>query len=166
MVQQHAVNLHNTDGVVEVLTELEPLADKTAATLATSLEGVLRQVCSAIAKGISGHDRTCWLTHVLVGDGVASNALAARRVFAMTSAAPLAEGAVKHLLAFLNCASHQANLVAKAATVGAAARLGAGSDKGCNWCQNDYVWRRRAALHVPYCELLGGVQQHHVRPHR
>ena len=129
MVQQHAVSLHNTDGVVEVLTELEPLADKTAATLATSLEGVLRQVCSAIAKGISDQDRSCWLIHVLVGDGVASNALAARRLFAMTSAAPLCDGAVQYFLVVLKCASHQANLAAKTATVGAAARLGAGSDK-------------------------------------
>ena len=101
MVQQHVVSLHNTDGVVEVLTELEPLADKTAATLATSLEGVLRQVCSAIAKGISDQNRSCWLIHVLVGDGVASNALAARRLFAMTSGAPLGDGAVKYFLAVL-----------------------------------------------------------------
>ena len=123
MVQQHAVSLHNTDGVVEVLTELEPLADKTAATLATSLEGVIRQVCSAIAKGISDQDRSCWLIHVLVGDGVASNALAARRLFAMTSAAPLCDGAVQYFLVVLKCASHQANLAAKTAAVWAATRL-------------------------------------------
>ena len=43
-VQQHVCTVHLRDSVTEIPTELEALADKTSATLATSLDGVLRKV--------------------------------------------------------------------------------------------------------------------------
>ena len=43
-VQQHVCTLHLRDSVTEIPTELEALADKTSAALATSLDGVLRKV--------------------------------------------------------------------------------------------------------------------------
>jgi len=43
-VQQHVCTLHLRDSVTEIPTELEALGDKTSATLATSLDGVLRKV--------------------------------------------------------------------------------------------------------------------------
>jgi hypothetical protein len=43
-MQQHVCTLHLRDSVTEIPTELEALGDKTSATLATSLDGVLRMV--------------------------------------------------------------------------------------------------------------------------
>ena len=45
-VQQHVCTLHLRDSVTEIPTELEALGDKTSATLATPLDGVLRKVAS------------------------------------------------------------------------------------------------------------------------
>ena len=48
-IQQHVVRLFTKAEVLEYPTELEPLANKKATTIATSLDQVLRGVCKAIA---------------------------------------------------------------------------------------------------------------------
>jgi hypothetical protein len=101
---------------------MEALADKTVATLATSLDGVARRVAQTIADGL-GNDIEPWFIHVLVGDAVATNEAAARRLYAKAAATPMADG-LKYHLVVVKCASHQANLAAKGAAIGVAATVG------------------------------------------
>ena len=71
-----------------------------------------------------------WLFHVLVGDGINTNEAAARRLLARSLVEPL--GQLRYFLAVYKCSSHQANLAAKGAVIGAAAKVAAatGADSG------------------------------------
>ena len=121
-VQQHVVKVFLRPGLsCEVPQEMEALGDKTAATLATSLDGRLRQVAKTIAAGL-GNDNEAWLIHVLVGDAINTNEAAARRLYAKAAVAPIA-AALKYCLVVVKCASHQANLAAKGAAIGVAATV-------------------------------------------
>jgi len=100
---------------------MEALGDKTVATLATSLDGVARQVAKTIAEGV-GNDSETWLIHVLVGDAIHTNEAAARRLYAKAAVTPMA-AALKYCLMVVKCASHQANLAAKGAAIGVAATV-------------------------------------------
>ena len=78
-VQQHVVRVHSLrEPPMDCWTELEALADKTAATLATSIYGVLKKTASACGQslgdsGDSAAGERIWLVHTLVGDGIATN---------------------------------------------------------------------------------------------
>ena len=125
-VMQHSATLH-FDGQPPVrwLTELDPLADKTAATLATSLWGVLRpigQVVGDIFARRAAAQRP-WLVHIVVADGLEANTAAAKVVLAWAQRDPF-PNALRYLLICVKCASHQANLVTGNAVVGPAALLG------------------------------------------
>ena len=121
-VQQHVVKVFLRPGLsCEVPQEMEAVGDKTAATLATSLDGRLRQVAKTIAAGL-GSDNEAWLIHVLVGDAINTREAAARRLYAKAAVAPIA-AALKYCLVVVKCASHQANLAAKGAAIGVAATV-------------------------------------------
>ena len=66
-VQQHVCTLFAYGSDSTVPTELEALAEKRAVTLATSFEGVLRNLALSIFH--AGIDRKVqvWFTHILVG---------------------------------------------------------------------------------------------------
>ena len=70
------VRVFTTVGVWEYPTELEPVADKTAATIATTLDGVLRGFCATISKSLGPGE--VWLLHIAIGDGISSNERAGR----------------------------------------------------------------------------------------
>lgn len=123
-IQQHAITVHIGEHKVGVLSELEALLDKSAGTLATSLDRALRQVCDALAMR-DAHGPEIWVVHIIVGDGVATNEAASRRVLQRARDEPIS-GATKYFMASLKCAAHQASLAAKTATVGAGARVGVG----------------------------------------
>jgi hypothetical protein len=95
---------------LDVLTELDPLADKRGETVATSFDRVLRDVAGHVAAGIPQESKEfCFLVHVLIGDGIATNRKAARILWALVQREPL-PGNFTYLLWVVVCASHQSNL--------------------------------------------------------
>ena len=120
-VQQHVVRVFTAMGVWEYPTELEPLVDKTAATIATTLDGVLRGFCAAISKSLGPGE--VWLLHIAIGDGISSNERAGRILLAKARATPLLEGRVVYFLGVIRCATHQAGLAAKDAVIGKSSKL-------------------------------------------
>ena len=69
------------------------------------------------------NDIKMWFVHVLVGDGINTNEAAARRLLARALVEPV--GHLRCFLAAYKCSSHQANLAAKGAVIGAAAKVAA-----------------------------------------
>lgn len=119
-VQQHVASLFAFGVETAVPTELEALANKTAATLATSLEGVVRGVGQAVFAAPPGLPIV--FTHIVVCDSVASNEAACKMLLAMLRQNRLGEG-VHYWLAMIRCATHQANLSAKSCAFGPAAEI-------------------------------------------
>ena len=134
-VQQSAVCFHDEHGSLDIPTELEALGDKTAATLATSFELLMRSVASNVlnlpaAGGGSLHPAAkqppeVWLFHVLVGDGIATNEAAAKRLWQCLQDRGLGPR-VRYLLVLVVCGTHQAGLAAKSSVQGRAASLARG----------------------------------------
>jgi hypothetical protein len=134
-VQQSAVCFHDEHGSLDIPTELEALGDKTAATLATSFEGLVRSVASNVlnlpaAGGGSLHPAAqqppeVWLFHVLVGDGIATNEAAAKRLWQCLQDHGLGPR-IRYLLLLVVCGTHQAGLAAKSSVQGRAAAVAHG----------------------------------------
>ena len=90
-VQLHVVRLLCKRKEFQLPQELQALQDKSAPTLATSLLSVLKtwmptvQAASpkAAARTGSRSPKEIWFTHCLVGDGVATNEAAAKRLWEM-----------------------------------------------------------------------------------
>ena len=125
-VQQHAVTLRVAGSAVDVITEVEALADKRAVTLATSLDGVLRSTLAAVVEGIGESDDVdWWYMHVVVGDNIGTNGAAAKLLLSMARAAPPGGRRVRYFLVGVKCGTHLASLSTKQAVVGHAAAAGA-----------------------------------------
>ena len=127
-VMQHSATLHfEGQPPVRWLTELDPLADKTARTLATSLWGVLRPIGQVVGEIFArrADAQRPWLVHIVVADGLDTNIAAAKVVLAWAQREPF-PNALRYLLICIKCASHQANLVTVSAVSGRAALLGGG----------------------------------------
>ena len=129
-VQQHCVWLHlHSQLGVRWLVELDPLADKTGATLATSLERVVRPLGQIVGEAFASDGALrppIWLVHFLVGDGASSNEAAAKILLSSLRRDRL-QGGVVYFLAVVKCANHQANLAVSSVVVGRAATVGASS---------------------------------------
>ena len=76
-VQQHVVNIIVNRQLIEYPTELEPLGDKSAATLTTSLERLVRNISAQVLPGIQ-EQMEIWMLMVLVGDAIPTNEAAAK----------------------------------------------------------------------------------------
>ena len=142
-VQQSACTLFDMHGSLDFPTELEALGDKTAATLATSFERLLRLVASMVISPATCDDAPrpaprgsallpaaqaapdIWLIHILVGDGIATNNAAAKRLWACVCDRSLGPR-IRYLLVVIVCGTHQAGLAAKSAVVGRAAAVARG----------------------------------------
>ena len=130
-VQAHVVTLVAGGQRREIPTELEALGDKTAPTLATSLEGQLRRVFGAVlptsAPGseAAAHGDEVWAAHILVGDGIPTNLAAAKLWWACVAERPLGPR-VRYFLLVVKCATHQAALSAKSGVVGSFASAAGG----------------------------------------
>ena len=93
------------------LTELQPLCNKTARTLATALKAVVDELKDSLQLTPG---RT--LLHILVGDAIGTNGAAARLLHqAMVDAH---RNNFKYRLVVLKCGSHQSNLAAASALFG------------------------------------------------
>jgi hypothetical protein len=150
-VQQHCVEFGTNFGCLEIPTEMEALGDKTAATLCTSFELLVRSFvadafpathvgakpqasvpakpkASVAAKpqaSVLGKPQAdIWLFHILVGDGIATNDAAAKRLWACLQERGLGPR-VRYFLAVIVCGTHQAGLTAKSAVTGRAAAAAA-----------------------------------------
>jgi hypothetical protein len=119
MVQQHAVYLHaGESSCIDVLTELDGLADKRAETIAASVDRVLRSVAKIVGDAVKETGGRKWFfIHVLVGDGIYTNNKAGRIVLAESHRVPVHE-ALRYLLILVVCANHQANLALASAVQG------------------------------------------------
>ena len=127
-VQQHVLRLAVGSRERDVPSELEALGDKTAGTLATSFERILRSMASNLwpaALPASPETPETWFIHVLVGDGINTNEAAAKILWSCMSTAPLSPN-VRYFLILVKCATHQAALSAKAMVEGVPAKIAGG----------------------------------------
>lgn len=125
-VQQHAAWLYIGDEIIPVLTELDPLAQKDAKVVATTIYRILQHAHDLVNAGLvsaeGGVDIVEYVfVHCLVGDGVSTNQAAAKII---VNAARQILGSRMYLLLFVRCATHQAQLSAKNAAIGPAAAAG------------------------------------------
>ena len=131
-VQSHVVTLVAGGQRREIPTELDALGDKTAPTLATSLEAILRRVVVGVLPQSSAHCSSAreeevevWMMHILIGDGIPTNLAAAKLMWASVAERPLGSR-VRYFLLVVKCATHQAALTAKAAVTGSFANAAGG----------------------------------------
>ena len=131
-VQANVVELVTLSGGLEIPTELDALGDKTAATLATSFERLVRYVADGVLP--ASNDNTeppaisepeIWLFHILVGDGIATNLKAAKSLWACIQERGLG-ARVQYFLLVIICGTHQVGLTAKGAVSGRAAAVAHG----------------------------------------
>ena len=139
-VQQSVLTIHGSGGqVVRIPCELEALGDKSAPTLATSFERLLRYVAAGIfpqppAEGGLPQPQAAatvpevWAFHILIGDGIPTNQAAAKILWACVQLQPLAPG-TRYFLVVMKCVTHQTGLSAKSSVIGRAAATGAGESE-------------------------------------
>ena len=108
--------------------------------------GVTSTTATSVARkaaiGVAGTTATTvdgkvWRIHILVGDGIATNELAARGLLAALQASPL-PCSIVYFVVCLRCAAHQANLATGSAVRGHSAACsdhgGAGKKIGNSFC--------------------------------
>ena len=116
-------------GRKDVATELEALGDKSAKTLATSFERLLRSVATSIVPAPQPQAGRAvleiWVIHILVGDGIPTNEAAAKLLLSCIEERELAPG-TRYFLIVVKCATHQSGLSARSAVEGRAAAAAGG----------------------------------------
>ena len=134
-VQQHVVELVAVHGSLDIPTEMEALGDKTAATLCINFERLVRHIAAGVLPSTGGGAQPqasvakkpqadIWLFHIIVGDGIATNEAAAKRLWACLQKRELGDR-VRYLLVVIICDMHQAGLTAKSTVAGRAATAAA-----------------------------------------
>ena len=136
-VQMHVVQISCEGRTWDMPTELEGLADKTAATLATSFEKLLLTMlrtlvpCRQEQDGSHRRRTEIWFVHTLIGDGIATNEAAAKILLAIASTEHTVTQRVRYFLLLGKCGTHQAALSAKTGVIGrAAAKAAAAAGEG------------------------------------
>ena len=135
-VQLHVLRLAVGHHVHEIPTELEALGDKSASTLATSFERLMRNTTRDILTQVDHNEaeRTLlgrvpeiWVTHLLIGDAIPTNDAAARVLWASVNENPLGQR-IRYFLVVMKCMTHQTGLSAKCGVIGPAASTAGGHD--------------------------------------
>ena len=120
----------------EIPTELEALGDKSASTLATSLEMLMRKTIKDILPQVDHNEADStllgrlpeiWVTHLLIGDAIPTNDAAARVVWSSVLQHPLGQR-IRYFLAVMKCMTHQTGLAAKSGVIGPASSSAGGHD--------------------------------------
>ena len=125
-VQQHVLTMHGAGGqVLDLPMELEALGDKSAPTLATSFERMLRWVSAGVFPQPQAGKPEVWVFHILLGDGIGTNEKAAKILWACIQQQQLSPG-TRYFLLVLKCVTHQTGLSAKSSVIGRSAAIGAG----------------------------------------
>ena len=167
-VQQHLLWAHVGEQRVYVPTELHALANKTAGVLATSLKVVVGEFAkrlsdcitaqrACIAAQSAGPSQQPWLVHLLVSDGLSTNELAARLLWAWVQRQGLHD--FRYFLIAVKCGSHQANLAVSGAVTGRAAL--ASAQNSAALCASSAPFERRQLLasdaaspHLTVCGVI------------
>ena len=138
-VQVNVLDLWAKDQRVSLPEELQALGNKTAATLATCFESLLRRVSSGALPATGGMPETwfvlpatgdmpeTWFVHVMTGDGIPTNEASGKMLWSCIQQKPLAQNC-RYFLIMVKCGNHQAALTAKYAVVGDGAKA-VSSDK-------------------------------------
>ena len=134
-VQQNIVEMAFPAGSMNIPTELEALGDKTAGTLATCFERLLREITASVLpppqpqaddQSQAADQPEKWLFNILVGDGIATNEAAAKLLWSCIKERGLGPG-IRYFLLVIKCATHQVGLTAKSAVIGRAAEVAGGT---------------------------------------
>ena len=105
-VQQHVLTMHGAGGrVLDLPMELEAFGDKSAPTLATSFERLLRAVSASVFPPPQAGMPEVWVVHILIGDGIATNEKAAKFLWACIAQRQLSPG-TRYFLLVLKCLAH------------------------------------------------------------
>ena len=135
-VQLHVLRLAAGHHDHEIPTELEALGDKSASTLATSLERLTRNTIRDIFPQLDhneaehtvlGRVPEIWVIHLLIGDAIPTNDAAARVLWASVKENPLGQR-IRYFLVVMKCMTHQTGLSAKSGVIGPAASSAGGHD--------------------------------------
>ena len=125
-VQMHVVELVVGEVHHKIPTELEALGDKTTSTLATSLEGTMRNTLRDVLPA-NDTGPEIWVSHLIIGDAIPTNDSAARVVWASVKECPLGQRR-RYFLLIVKCMTHQTSLSAKCGVEGSAASTANGND--------------------------------------
>ena len=121
-IQNDVIVLHHQGLSVRVLTELQALREKTADTVTVALLNSIRLTLQAIARGLVQTPRAAEqrrVIHILTGDGINTNAAAARRMFhALRTEYKGSASPIRYFFLVFVCNSHTANLAVQVAIVG------------------------------------------------
>ena len=137
--QQHCVQISCEGTTWDMPIELEALADKSAATLATSFEKLLLTMLRNLVRCRHEHDSgshrrpEVWFVHAIIGDGIATNEAAAKILLAIALKHREVTQRVRYFMLLGKCGTHQAALSARSAVIGrvaatAAAAAGEGNE--------------------------------------
>ena len=136
-VQLHVLRLAVGHHQFDIPTELESLGDKSTGTLATTLEGLMRNTMRDIlpkldhddeaARTLLGRGPEIWVIHLLIGDAIPTNDAAARVMRASVKERPLGQR-IRYFLVVVKCMTHQTGLSAKSGVIGPAASTAGGDD--------------------------------------
>jgi hypothetical protein len=130
-VQIHVVAVTCKEKIWDVPVELEGLVDKTAPTLATSferlvktlLENMLPQPQPATGGRRKDSEPEVWLVHAIIGDAINTNQAAAKILWAVAGTGAFT--IVRYFLLVGKCGTHQSALSAKYGVLGRAAAAAA-----------------------------------------
>ena len=133
-VLNHVINVHVAETSLRWLSELQPLANKTASTIASALIlNVQEVVLHCVLEGEGSRNDCVRCIHLLTGDAIATNEAAARRVLPHMTAFASRHGVSYFLLVWI-CASHQSNLAVMVAICGGRVKDAVENDPICANC--------------------------------
>ena len=130
-MQQHVTTLHvQGQKPLRWYVELDPLTSKSASVWSRSLHRVLRSVAAVACGHLSvGHEsHSAWFVHILVGDVISTNELAAQILLAWVRKCRSYKR-VAYFLWAIKRASHQTNLVVSSVVTGRVATVGVASSQ-------------------------------------
>ena len=132
-IQLNVLHAWIRDTKFDVPTDLVPLANKQASTLATCFEDLLRKLCSDIAATVAATGGELprmmgkpWVIHIMIGDGIQTNEAAAKmqmRIFHQQALPTFI-----YLLLLIKCGNHQTALSARYGVIGDAAKAATGAE--------------------------------------
>ena len=132
-IQLNVLHAWIRDTKFDVPTDLVPLANKQASTLATCFEDLLRKLCSDIAATVAATGGELprmmgkpWVIHIMIGDGIYTNEAAVTLLLRMLHQTPLPT--FIYFVVLIKCGNHQTALSARYGVVGDAAKAATGAE--------------------------------------
>ena len=138
-ILNHVLQLHTDSSSTSVMTELQPLARKDANTMACALLVPVKECVSKCMEGVAFCETgaSVRVLHLITGDGIATNDLAARFVMYAMDAIAFEAGFAYFMIVWI-CASHLSNLNVMLAVCGGHVKDAARNDPICCNCSRLY----------------------------